>query len=1270
MSQSEREVPVLSGNARWPWYTFAFIALACAVAALFVPRSLVRAQEGGEVAPTAIENFDRPTYSSPIALSADKNLLWVVNPDDDSVSVLGNLSGTPGVLAKFSVGDEPQSIALDTNNTDPSQYRAYVANAADNGITIIRVTASSASSVTAVVETPLLTTGAEPWNVVASPNGQRVFVANSGQDTITVLRTDTTPPSIVGNVDLRGSACNVGDPSRHFQPRGMAVTLNSDRLYVTRFLSFTKAGGVQADDLGKEGIVCQFAIPAGLGSLPTVTGPLALAPRETGFRIDSNGDGTPDATSAYPNQLQSVVIRGNRAYLPNIAASPSRPLRFNVDTQAFVNVINNAASGVPSDAGALNLHLGARDPEPGKKRLFFSNPWAIAFTNESGAGNAYAVSAGSDLLVKLNVNAGGDIAFTTDISTTRYIDLNDPNNGATAGANAGKNPLGIVIRNIAPGNNRAFVMNYLSRNVSVVNLDTDTVQQVIALTSLPPAGSQDEQLQVGKEMFFSSRGHFDRPGGTTVSTDERLSSEGWQNCASCHFAGLTDGNIWSFGSGPRKSVPMNATWSPHNPNDQRILNYSAIFDEVQDFELNVRNVSGPGPLNAGPPPVLDPAHGLLFGNTINDAPGAVNAFALPNAGRPQHTVTLPGSGTAWPSLDSLKEWVRFGIRTPNGALTTAELSAGGGDPAGGLNASEVSQGRRLFFQAGCQECHGGTKWTVSSKDFTSPPAAGEIAVETDGNGAAAPNPNLGQYLPRFLRDVGSFNLNVAGSGNQIAGQPLIGGAEKDAGGRDALGIDYDSPPDGKGAGFNIPGLLGIWAVPPYYHNGACETVECVLADPVHRAQGLAQGQADPLANATNRQRVAAFLKTLDAETDVPFNLIVRAHDIFLDPPTVFRGTQVTAGVNLSLFGTRADLANLAADLGISQLTVRFELSPAVGPTTIDVHVPLNAFNQDFGQAVISTTWSIPANAVGRIGTVRVRVDPDNDFAEDREGDNSARRRVRILPAPADTTPPQVTQARISDDQPFNDADIFVQTTDVRVKIVAADPASPAPAPTSGVTSFCIVSYVYDVVQRRWVEQECQFQPLPAPEGGTTDTFIVDTTLQARAGVAYAFVWVRDAAGNISRTPAFDVVSFVPGGPINLNRNDVVILRLPLATGQSVNVTADVQFGDVDIAVFEDFTNPDSARLALSANNGPVDETVTVSGTPAPGRRQVEIRAVVNTRFTLTVVEVAAVASTEGAAPAEALAAGDRPLVGGPPAIRAAITDAPQAVEVFLPLIDK
>ena len=109
-------------------------------------------------------------------------------------------------------------------------------------------------------------------------------------------------------------------------------------------------------------------------------------------------------------------------------------------------------------------------------------------------------------------------------------------------------------------------------------------------------------------------------------------------------------------------MPLNATFNPANRNIQRVLNYSAIFDEIEDFEINVRNVSGPGNLAAAltvqpaPPPAtacLDPNHGLLIGDNgdINLAPCVVNPFNKANAERPQHTVTLPGSNRAIPRDD-------------------------------------------------------------------------------------------------------------------------------------------------------------------------------------------------------------------------------------------------------------------------------------------------------------------------------------------------------------------------------------------------------------------------------------------------------------------------------------------------------------------------------------------------------------------------------------------------------------------------------------------
>jgi cytochrome c peroxidase len=250
---------------------------------------------------------------------------------------------------------------------------------------------------------------------------------------------------------------------------------------------------------------------------------------------------------------------------------------------------------------------------------------------------------------------------------------------------------------------------------------------------------------------------------------------------------------------------------------------------------------------------------------INLAPCVINAFAKANADRPQHTVTLPGSGTAVPGLTALREWVRRAVRTPRGPFTRKGVG-------NRRSRSRISQGRTLFIQAGCTACHVGGKWTISSKDFTSPPAAGEISKET---GAGVPAPVFGspvgaEYLSRFLRDIGSFNLGVPNAGNPIGAN--VGGTEKasatvNAAGvagpaPDALGVDYNN--DGKGTGYNVPSLLGIEGLPPFYHNGACETLACVVGNVKHRT---ANGRMpDKLQTKQQQALVVEFLKSIDATT--------------------------------------------------------------------------------------------------------------------------------------------------------------------------------------------------------------------------------------------------------------------------------------------------------------------------------------------------------------------------------------------------------------------
>ena len=150
-------------------------------------------------------------------------------------------------------------------------------------------------------------------------------------------------------------------------------------------------------------------------------------------------------TGAYPNQLNNVAILGNFAFVPNTGASPNGPVRFDVNTQSLLHVINRA-TGLDAHQ-TINMHEAVRDQTDPAKR-FNTVPWAIAFKH-SAPTRAYVISAASNIVIKLDVDAGTGAAEvqTRSVDPTRVLQIP-----------TGKNPRGIVI---TPDDTRAFVMNYV-----------------------------------------------------------------------------------------------------------------------------------------------------------------------------------------------------------------------------------------------------------------------------------------------------------------------------------------------------------------------------------------------------------------------------------------------------------------------------------------------------------------------------------------------------------------------------------------------------------------------------------------------------------------------------------------------------------------------------------------------------------------------------------------------------------------------------------------
>ena len=230
-------------------------------------------------------------------------------------------------------------------------------------------------------------------------------------------------------------------------------------------------------------------------------------------------------------------------------------------------------------------------------------------------------------------------------------------------------------------------------------------------------------------------------------------------------------------------------------------------------------------------------------------------------------------------MAALKKWVKFAVRVPEGPLDSSQI-------AGGVPVAAINAGRTLFIQQ-CANCHNGGLWSKSIKNFASPPPGQRIACELNlaalvppavppANSACNTAPVTGapvalQYISNLLEDVGSFNLGVAGQDNGIANN--VGAVEKAAAGlvngasvapKDALGIDYNN--DGRGEGFNVQSLLGVHLVQPYMHNGACESIACVVGDVGHRT---GNGRfADLLDTPLKRRQVTNFVESIDSHTAI------------------------------------------------------------------------------------------------------------------------------------------------------------------------------------------------------------------------------------------------------------------------------------------------------------------------------------------------------------------------------------------------------------------
>jgi len=696
--------------------------------------------------------FAGPTSSQPLALTANDAFLVVANPDNNSVTFFDVRRDHFRRLAEIKVQKEPNGVAF-----LPDGKKAYAANTVSGTVSVIKTDIDDGKINGSRIKIKKhIKVGTEPYGLALTPNGRKLYVSNARSNSVSVI--DTKTDKVIKTIKQVG-----------FEPRGLAITNNGngddadETLYVTQFLSLPIKGKEDGEDDSKHAFVTRVST----GS-DSVEGEVAIEPiPNTGFnatgdaiaRIEPGDPANPAnfkfKTGAYPNQLNNLAIHGHFLYVPNTGASPNGPVRFDVNTHSLLTTIDRTLA---KEVKTINMHTAVRD-QTNPTKLFITQPWAIGF--KLGANEGYVVSAASNIVVKVALGAGDGLPAV-------QFDPSDPTR--VLQIPVGKNPRGIVVNS---RDTRAYVMNYVSRDVSVIDLTTlpESVLAALPSASLPKPGTLAEKIQVGKELYNTSVGEFDPAPGTTTPITGRMSRAGWGSCSACHTPfGLSDNVVWIFPPGPRRTIPQNTDFDHTDPHraSMRALNWSAERDEEEDFELNIRVVSGGGGL-------------IVLADGVTPDPAVANFLPLASGGRNQLKVRGVG---AW---DAIKAFEQFGIRSPISPVSKHD--------------SDVIAGEVLFRQANCQKCHGGPQWTSSKVRFTPPPGPGLVDAK-------------GQLIAE-LKQVGTFD--EAKFKNEIRQNA-----------KPPLGADGFAPASLLSV-FAYPQT--------FLHNGASTSLDDVLENVTHRSAG-------------------------------------------------------------------------------------------------------------------------------------------------------------------------------------------------------------------------------------------------------------------------------------------------------------------------------------------------------------------------------------------------------------------------------------------------
>ena len=409
-------------------------------------------------------------------------------------------------------------------------------------------------------------------------------------------------------------------------PRHVSISGDGSTAYVSRFVTRPLPGEGTA--------VVQPTASTGGEVLTLGTAAMTLV-RTT---VLAHGD-KPDAENqgrGIPNYLGAAVVSpdGSAAWVPSKQDNIKRGTLRDGASLNFQNTVRAISSRIVLASGAEDL------------------PARIDHDNASVASAAAFDPKGLYLFVALETSR--EVAVV-DAHGKRELFRFD----------AGRAPQGLAL---SPDGKTLFVSNFMDRSVGVFDLKPLIVQGqhgVTALATLNAVGTEKLAATVlrGKQFFYDAR-------------DTRLARDRYMSCASCHNDGGHDGRVWDltgFGEGLRNTIALRG-----RAGAQGFLHWSNNFDEVQDFEGQIRALAG--------------GTGLM-----TDA-----AF---NTGTRSQPLGDRKAGLS-ADLDALAAYV--------GSLGSFDVSPY--RPGSATLSADASAGQALFASMNCAACHAGTAFTNSGSN--------------------------------------------------------------------------------------------------------------------------------------------------------------------------------------------------------------------------------------------------------------------------------------------------------------------------------------------------------------------------------------------------------------------------------------------------------------------------------------------------------------------------------------------------------------------------